>query len=152
MPARIRTVDDMISNVSLISVHCLDVDASRDFYVDKLGFEVRADLTLGDGYRWTTVGHPKQPELEIHLNVPGPPLSDEASEFVRRQLQTGGWGGFGLNTDDCRTTHKDLVAKGVEFLQDPTDRPYGVEAVMRDNSGNWIVMVERREYSPADFD
>ena len=59
--------------------------------------------------------------------------------------------GVGLTVDDCRATCADLQAKGVEFVQGPTDRPYGVEAVLRDNSGNWWVLVERRPYAPADF-
>ena len=58
-------------------------------------------------------------------------------------------GGFGLRTDDCHKTYEELSAKGVEFVQPPSDRPYGVEAVMRDNSGNWLVLVEPREYDPS---
>ena len=60
-------------------------------------------------------------------------------------------GGLGLRVEDCRKTHAELTAKGVTFLQEPADRPYGVEAVMRDNSGNWLVLVEPRDFSPADF-
>ena len=67
-------------------------------------------------------------------------------------VNLGGLPGVGLNVDDCRATHADLVAKGVEFLQEPQDRPYGVEALMRDNSGNWIVLVEPKAYSEADFE
>jgi hypothetical protein len=59
-------------------------------------------------------------------------------------------GGLGLRVDDCRKTFQELVDKGVTFLQDPADRPYGVEAVMRDNTGNWLVLVEPREFNPAD--
>ena len=60
-------------------------------------------------------------------------------------------GGLGLRVDDCRKTHQALTANGVEFLQEPADRPYGTEAVIRDNSGNWLVLVEPKEFSPADF-
>ena len=60
-------------------------------------------------------------------------------------------GGLGLRVDDCRKTYEELAAKGVTFLQEPADRPYGVEAVMRDNSGNWLVLVEPKEFTPADF-
>ena len=60
-------------------------------------------------------------------------------------------GGIGLRTDDCRKSYEDLSAKGVEFVQPPADRPYGVEAVMRDNSGNWLVLVEPREYAGEAF-
>ncbi|WP_209306357.1 VOC family protein [Blastococcus sp. CT_GayMR19] len=76
---------------------------------------------------------------------------DEAASFVRRQLEKGQDGGLGLTVDDCRKTFEELSAKGVEVLQEPADRPYGVEAVMRDVSGNWLVLVEPRAFSPADF-
>jgi predicted enzyme related to lactoylglutathione lyase len=59
--------------------------------------------------------------------------------------------GLGLNVDDCQKTYEELSARGVEFLQPPSERPYGVEAVCRDNSGNWLVLVEPRDYTPADF-
>ena len=135
----------MITNVSLVSVYCLDQDQARDFYVEVLGFEPRTDVTMNDGYRWVTVGHPNQPELELTLMPPGPPLDDAAAEFVRQQLEKGQMGGVGLTVDDCRKTYEELAAKGVTFLQEPTDRPYGVEAVMRDNSGNWLVLVESKD-------
>jgi hypothetical protein len=83
--------------------------------------------------------------------TPGPPLDAEAAAFVRRQLEKGEWGGLGLRVDDCRKTFEELSAKGVTFLQEPADRPYGVEAVMRDNTGNWLVLVEPREFTPDDF-
>jgi catechol 2,3-dioxygenase-like lactoylglutathione lyase family enzyme len=141
----------MITNVSLLTVYCLDQDESRDFYVDVLGFETRTDITMGEGFRWVTVGHPSQPELEITLMKPGPPLNDEAADFIRRQLGTGQLGGLGLRVDDCAKTYTELTAKGVTFIQEPADRPYGVEAIMRDNSGNWLVLVEPRQFTPADF-
>lgn len=141
----------MITNISLVTVFCLDQSEARAFYVDKLGFEVRADITTGEGFRWLTVGHPSQPELEVTLKVPGPPLDTAAAEFFRRELGKGQLGGIGLQVDDCRKTHADLVAKGVEFVQEPAERPYGTEAIIRDNSGNWLVLVERKEFSPEDF-
>ena len=140
----------MITNVSLVTVYCLDQDQARDFYVDVLGFTQRTDITLGEGFRWVTVGHPSQPELELTLMTPGPPLGAEAAAFVRRQLENGQMSGVGLTVDDCRKTYEELSAKGVVFVQEPADRPYGVEAVMRDVSGNWLVLVEPREFSPAD--
>lgn len=141
----------MITNISLVTVYCLDQDATRDFYVDVLGFEPAADVTMGEGFRWVTVKHPSQPELEVTLMTPGPPLTDEAAAFYRRQLESGEMGGLGLTVDDCRKTYEDLSAKGVTFVQEPSDRPYGVEAVMRDNTGNWLVLVEPKAFSPADF-
>jgi len=141
----------MITNVSLVNVFCLNQDEARDFYVGTLGFEVRTDITVGDGFRWLSVGHPSQPELDITLMVPGPPLDAEAADFIRRQLGKGQMGGFGLHVDDCRKTYAELSAKGVEFVQEPAERPYGIEAVMRDNSGNWVVLVEPRPFTPDDF-
>lgn len=141
----------MITNISLTTVYCLDQDKTRDFYVDVLGFEPRTDVTMGEGFRWVTVSHANQPELEITLMTPGPPLDDEFAEQVRKQLAKGTMGGLGLRVDDCQKTYDELVAKGVTFMQEPSDRPYGVEAVMRDNAGNWLVLVEPKDFTPADF-
>ncbi|CAI7975789.1 MULTISPECIES: VOC family protein [unclassified Parafrankia] len=141
----------MITNISLVTIYCLDQDKARDFYVDVLGFEPRTDVSMGGEFRWVTIGHPSQPELEATLMVPGPPLDPDAADFVRRQLGKGQMGGLGLRVDDCRKTFEELSAKGVEFLQEPADRPYGVEAVLRDNSGNWLVLVEPKTFNPEDF-
>ena len=92
----------MITSVSLVTVYCLDQDKARDFYVDDLGFTPRIDITLGEGFRWVTVGHPSQPELDLTLMTRGPPLYEEAAVFVRGQLEKGELGGVGLTVDDCR--------------------------------------------------
>ena len=141
----------MITNISLVTVYCLDQDAARDFYVDVLGFQAKVDVRMGDDYRWVTVVHPNQPELEVTLMLPGPPLDEEGAAHVRRQLEKGQMGGLGLRVEDCRKAFEELSAKGVTFLQEPADRPYGVEAVMRDNSGSWLVLVEPKDFSPEDF-
>jgi catechol 2,3-dioxygenase-like lactoylglutathione lyase family enzyme len=141
----------MITNISLVAVHCLDQDAARDFYVDVLGFVPKTDVMMGEDYRWVTVGHPSQPELEVTLMLPGPPLDEEMATAVRRQLEKGQLGGLGLQVDDCRKTFEELTAKGVTFIQEPSERPYGVEAVMRDGVGNWVVLVEPRAFNPEDF-
>jgi catechol 2,3-dioxygenase-like lactoylglutathione lyase family enzyme len=141
----------MITNVSLVNVFCLDQTAARDFYVDVLGFEARTDVTMGEGFRWVTAAHPDHPELELTFMLPGPPLDPDAAAFVKGQLEKGQMGGLGMRVDDCRKTFEELSAKGVTFLQEPADRPYGVEAVMRDNSGNWLVLVESKDFTPADF-
>lgn len=138
----------MITNTSIVSVWVKDQDESLAFYTDVLGFQVGDDVRLGDDFRWLTVVHPNQPELHLHLTTPGPPLSPELVEAMRRAQDDGGLPGLGLNVDDCRKTHAELVEKGVEFLQEPADRPYGVEALMRDNSGNWLVLVESKEFDP----
>ena len=141
----------MITNVSLVNVYCLDQDKARDFYVDMLGFEPRTDVTMGEGFRWVTIAHPNQPELELTLMLPGPPLDEEAAVFIRRQLEKGQMGGLGLRVDDCRKTFQELSAKGVTFVQEPADRPYGIEAIIRDGSGNWLVLMEPKEFQPEDF-
>lgn len=141
----------MITNVSLTTVYCLDQDKARDFYVDVLGFELRTDITMGEGFRWVTVGHASQPELDVTLMKPGPPLDPDAADFITRQLEKGQSGGIGLQVDDCHKTYAELIEKGVTFLQEPSDRPYGIEAVMRDNSGNWLVLVEPKDYTPEDL-
>jgi catechol 2,3-dioxygenase-like lactoylglutathione lyase family enzyme len=140
----------MIKNVSLLSVWVTDQDEALEFYTTKLGFELRADVTVGD-YRWLAVGLPDRPDVSVNLALPGPPLDDESAGFVKRMMAKGSMGAGGLNVDDCRKTYEELTAKGVEFVSEPVDRPYGVEAVMRDNSGNWWVLVEQKAYRPEDF-
>ncbi|KAA0020189.1 VOC family protein [Antrihabitans cavernicola] len=141
----------MITNVSLVTVYVTDQDESKKFYVDKLGFVEISDVSMGDGFRWVTVAHPDHLELEVTLMIPGPPLDAEMADVVRRTLAKGTMGGLGIATADCRKTFEELSAKGVEFVQEPSERPYGVEAVLRDNSGNWLVLVERKEFSGEDF-
>jgi catechol 2,3-dioxygenase-like lactoylglutathione lyase family enzyme len=141
----------MITNISLASVFVKDVDESKAFYIDVLGFAEHTDITLGDGYRWCTVMHPSQPEIQVHLTRPATPFSPEMVAAIDRALDEGGMNGLGLAVDDCRKTFEELSAKGVVFLQEPAERPYGVEAVCRDNSGNWMVLVEQRPFTGEDF-
>lgn len=140
----------MITNISIASVFVKDIDESKKFYTDVLGFAEGADVSLGD-HRWCTVVHPSQPELHVHLTPPGPPHSPEMVEAINRALDEGGMHGLGMNVDDCQQTYTELLEKGVEFIQLPEERPYGIEAVARDNSGNWMVLVEQRAYSAEDF-
>jgi catechol 2,3-dioxygenase-like lactoylglutathione lyase family enzyme len=141
----------MITNISLVTLYVTDQDEAKAFYIDKLGFVEGTDITMGDGYRWCTVKHPDRPELEITLMLPGPPLDDAMADAIRAALARGNMGGLGLGTDDCRKTFEELSAKGVDFVQEPAERPYGVEALIRDNSGNWLVIVERKEFTGGDF-
>lgn len=141
----------MITHVSLATVWVNDQDEAKAFYVDKLGFEEGTDVSMGDGYRWLTVVHLDHPELQLTLMRPGPPLDEEDAAAFQRMLDKGSLGAVGLATDDCHKTHQELVAKGVSFVQEPADRPYGVEAILRDNSGNWLVLVEPKPYTGEDF-
>ncbi|QKT06690.1 VOC family protein [Gordonia sp. X0973] len=142
----------MITNISLISLWVRDLDEALEFYTSIMGFEPKDDITMGPDFRWVTVAHPAQPELQVHLTTPSKPLSDDLIAAMQRAQADGGLPGFGLAVDDCRKTYEELSAKGVEFIQPPEERPYGVEALMRDNSGNWMVLVESRDYTPEDFD
>jgi catechol 2,3-dioxygenase-like lactoylglutathione lyase family enzyme len=141
----------MITNVSLVTVYVTDQDEAKRFYCDVLGFVEGTDITMGEGFRWVTVVHPEQPELQVTLMVPGPPLTEEMAGAVRRALAAGSMGGIGLSTDDCRGEHERLAKLGVEFVQEPAERPYGVEAVFRDSCGNWLVMVEPKPFTGEDF-
>jgi predicted enzyme related to lactoylglutathione lyase len=135
----------MITALSHSSVYVLDQDSAKAFYSEKLGFEVREDVAIGD-FRWLTVGPPGQPELQFVLMKPGPPQHDPETERQMRELVAKGALGAGVwATDDCRATYEELNARGVTFLQPPAERPYGIEAVFRDDSGNWFSLTERHE-------
>lgn len=141
-----------ITNVSLVTVYVTDQDAAKQWYTEKLGFIETSDLTMGDnGFRWVSVAHPDHPELEITLMIPGPPLDENLADAIGRALANGTHGALGLKTDDCHKTFEELTAKGVEFIQPPAERPYGTEAIIRDNSGNWLVLVQPKEFNPEDF-
>ena len=142
----------MITGLSHATVFVLDQDRAKDFYTDKLGFELRNDVTMGDesegggaGFRWLTVGAKGRPDVEIILSDCSMGRDPEAAEKLR-SLVAGGSVGIGvMETDDCQRTFKELSAKGVTFLQEPAERPYGIEPVMRDDSGNLISLVQRLE-------
>ena len=102
----------MITNISIVSVFVKDVDESKKFYTDVLGFQEKDDITLGDGYRWCTVVHPNQPELNVSLSIPGPPHSPELVAAMKRAQEDGTMHGLGLNVDDCQKTYEELQAKG----------------------------------------
>ena len=97
-----------------------------------------------DGFRWLTVSPHDQPDLEFSLLKPGPPMHDEETGAqIRALVAKGAIGGGVWETDDCKATYDELSAKGVEFLQEPAERPYGIEAVFRDDSGNWFSLTQR---------
>ena len=84
----------MITNISIVSVFVKDVDESKAFYTEVLGFQPQDDITLGEGYRWCTVVHPNQPELMVNLSVPGPPLAPDLVEAMKRAQDEGGLPGL----------------------------------------------------------
>jgi catechol 2,3-dioxygenase-like lactoylglutathione lyase family enzyme len=129
----------MFNNISHSMIYVLDQDEALDFYVGKLGFEVRSDHDLGF-MRWLTIGVPGDEGREVLLERPGPPASSEETAAQVRDLLTKGALGlaFILTTDDCRGTYERLKAKGVEFAEEPTEQPYGVDCALRDPFGNHI--------------
>ncbi|HYT80903.1 MAG TPA: VOC family protein [Actinomycetota bacterium] len=134
----------MIRTLSHVVVYVLDQDRAVRFYTEALGFTVRTDVTM-DGFRWLTVGPESQPDVAILLAEPAPPMfSEEDGSAVKTLVAKGAFSGGVLETDDCRATFEDLRGKGVTFLEEPADRPYGVEAVFRDDSGNWFSLTERK--------
>ena len=123
----------------------LDQDEALDYYVGKLGLEVHTDAPLED-MRWLTVNVPGRPEQEILLEVPGGPMMDaDTAEEVRALLGKGAMGMAIFTTDDCRATYEDLLAKGVEFTQEPVERFYGTDCAIRDPWGNHIRITEPAE-------
>jgi catechol 2,3-dioxygenase-like lactoylglutathione lyase family enzyme len=133
----------MITRLSHVTLYVLDQEAARDFYTSKLGFEVRTDSTL-EGFRWLTLGVKSQPDLEIVLMpiTPNPMMDEATCTMLTELLAKGVLGGGVLNTDNCQKTYDELKAKGVNFITPPTERPYGIEAVLKDNSGNWFSMCQ----------
>ncbi|NDZ93686.1 VOC family protein [Streptomyces sp. SID6673] len=144
----------MINGISIHSIYVLDQDAALEFYVGRLGFVVTTDVDMGF-MRWLTIAAPDQPDREILLSLPGPPaISDDAAATVRDLLTRGALGTTILATDDCRGTYAELLAKGVEFTQEPEDQPYGIDCAFRDPFGNHIRMTQRtddREISDDDI-
>jgi len=126
-----------------------DQDEALAFYTDKLGMEVRADVTLpemGD-FRWLTVGPADQPDVAIVLMaIPGPPVIDVESASQIRELMAKGFAGtVFLTTDDCQKTYEEMSARGVEFVETPEVRPYGIDAGFRDPSGNSVRLTQVAE-------
>lgn len=123
-----------------------DQDEALAFYTEKLGMEVRADVTLpemGD-FRWLTVSPAGQEDVAIVLMaIPGPPVMDEATARQVEDLMAKGFSGtVFLTTDDCQADYEALKARGVEFTETPEERPYGIDSGFRDPSGNSIRLTE----------
>ena len=141
----------MLEAVSHIGLWVRDQDEAKAFYTEKLGFEVRDDNTLDElgGYRWLTVGPPGQPDLNVILSTPGPPAVDEDTAQEALELAAkGGMSGGILRTSDCRQTCEELKARGVELTQEPDERFYGIDAAVRDPSGNQWRIVQPTEFDP----
>jgi catechol 2,3-dioxygenase-like lactoylglutathione lyase family enzyme len=139
----------MITRLSHTSVFVLDQDSAKAFYTEKLGFELRMDFSMGEefegagaSFRWLTVGAKGQPDLELILSSCTMGRSPEAAEQLRALVASGAMGVGVLATDDCQRDYEELSAKGVTFLSPPAERPYGIEATLRDDSGNMISLTQ----------
>jgi catechol 2,3-dioxygenase-like lactoylglutathione lyase family enzyme len=137
----------MINQLSTVSLWVRDQDEARAFYADKLGFDVREDVTLPEmgGFRWLTVGPAGQDDIAVALmDIPGPPVFDEETAGqVKALMAKGAAGTLFLGTEDCRATYEELKGRGVDFTEEPSERPYGIDAALRDPSGNSIRIVQR---------
>ena len=134
----------MITKLSHATFYVLDQDKAYDFYVNKLGFEVRTDAPMGPGARWLTVGPKGQPDMELVLYAvqPGMALDEDSAKHLRAVLEKGKLGGGVFEADDCRKTYAELKSKGVQFIQPPKDQPYGIEAIFTDGCGNWFSLTQ----------
>ncbi|MCW2539928.1 MAG: hypothetical protein JWN95_1653 [Frankiales bacterium] len=126
-----------------------DQDAALDFYTNKVGMEIRSDVTMAEmgNFRWLTVGPTGQQDVEIVLmDIPGPPvIDDESAREIRNLMAKGFAGTIFLVTDDCQASYEELAARGVEFIDKPEERPYGIDASFRDPSGNNIRLTQVRD-------
>lgn len=139
----------MIRQMSHTNIFVLDQNSAKAFYTEKLGLETRFDITMGDefegagaGFRWLTVSPKGQPDLQIVLASCDMGRSPEQADQLRALVAGGAMSAGVMTTDDCYQTYKELSAKGVTFLSEPTERPYGIEAMMRDDSGNLISLTQ----------
>jgi uncharacterized glyoxalase superfamily protein PhnB len=125
-----------------------DQDEALAFYTQKLGMDVRTDVTLPElgNFRWLTVGPADQPDFAIVLMaIPGPPVMDaDTAEQVRSLMAKGFAGTVFLTTDNCQASYEELKARGVEFTEQPEERPYGIDSGFRDPSGNSLRLTEVR--------
>jgi catechol 2,3-dioxygenase-like lactoylglutathione lyase family enzyme len=136
----------MLNQLANVQVWVNDQDEALAFYTDKLGFEVREDVTVPElgNFRWLSVGVPGQDVAIVLMAVPGAPVfDDETRQQILDLLAKGASGGLFFTTEDCQASYEELAARGVEFTQEPTEQPYGVDAGFRDPSGNQFRMVQR---------
>ncbi|MDP4114596.1 MAG: VOC family protein [Bacteroidota bacterium] len=133
----------MIFKLSHSIVYVLDQEEAMNFYINKLGLELRNDSEV-EGFRWLTVGAKGQQDLEIVLMpiLAGLMYNGEVADHFRELIKKGIISGGVFKTNDCKNTYEELKSKGVEFTSAPQKRPYGIEAVFKDNSGNWFSLVQ----------
>jgi predicted enzyme related to lactoylglutathione lyase len=137
----------LLTQLTHTQVWVHDQEEALAFYTEKLGMEVREDVTVPElgNFRWLSVGVPGQPEVNITLMaIPGPPVfEEETRKQIQALMSKGASGGLFFATQDCQATYEELSSRGVEFTQPPTQQPYGLDAGFRDPSGNHFRMMER---------
>ncbi len=129
-----------------VQVWVHDQDEALAFYTDKLGMELREDVTVPEmgNFRWLSVGIPGQDVSITLMAIPGPPVfDDETRESINKLLAKGASGGLFFATDDAQRSYDELKGRGVEFTQEPTEQPYGIDAGFRDASGNHFRLAQR---------
>jgi predicted enzyme related to lactoylglutathione lyase len=137
----------MLNSITFFTVWVHDQDEALSFYTDKLGLELRDDVTVPElgNFRWVTVGVPGQDVAVSLVAIPGPPVfDDETRKQIVNIVSKGAAGGLMFSTGDCRASYEELKGRGVEFLQEPTEQPYGIDASFRDPSGNQARLVQSR--------
>lgn len=139
----------MSQGVEVVGLYVRDQDEALAFYVEKLGFRVHTDVRNG-GYRWLTVQHPEQPSFQLGLFRPGPPVVDEATaQTLQALVAKGAMPPLVLTVADCRAAYDRMLARGVEFTQEPVERFGSVDASFRDPSGNGWKMIQARTAQPG---
>ena len=136
----------MLKQLKYVQVWVHDQDEALAFYTDKLGMELREDLTVPElgNFRWLTVGIPGQDVSITLMAIPGPPVfDDETRDQIQKLLAKGASGGLFFVTDDAQKSYEELKSRGVEFTQEPTEQPYGIDAGFRDVSGNHFRMTQQ---------
>ncbi|MFG3260495.1 VOC family protein [Streptomyces sp. NPDC048172] len=142
----------MIKALALVTIWSTDQARTVAFCTEKLGFEIRTDIDMG-GTRWVTVGVPGQDELQMAImRTDGPGMDPDSADALTTLVTKGVLGAGALHTDDCHGDYKQLRDKGVEFVQEPQDRPYGIEAIFRDDNGSWWSLTQTREGGELDMD
>lgn len=134
----------LITRLARVTIYVRNQDDALKFYTETLGLEKRADMTFGPGARWLTVAPIGQSDIEIVLQEPVPAMHGE--EFARQIGERVGQGTtWVFNTDDCRAEYETLKGRGVTFVSEPQEQPYGTEAVFVDLYGNSFSLLQPRE-------
>ncbi|MER7565551.1 VOC family protein [Streptomyces sp. NPDC048523] len=135
----------MIQGLGISTVWTFDQQRTKAFFTEKLDFQVRSEVAMGE-MTWVTVGAKEQEGVELALmSLDGPGLDPESAEALKKLVGKGVMGAGAFRTDDCRGDYETFRARGVEFVQEPQERPYGIEAIFRDDNGNWYSLTQRRE-------